>query len=59
MSNSYISDLRLDNKIDKLNLLDFFNVTDFNFRKKKYKEFRNMYITDINSDKKMSKKKDK
>ena len=59
MSNSYISDLLLDNKIDKLNLLDFFNVTDFNLRKKKYKEFRNMYITDINSDKKMSKKKDK
>lgn len=55
MSNSYISDLRSDNKIDKSNLLDFFNATDFNFRKKKYKEFRNMYITDINSDKKMSK----
>lgn len=58
MSNSYISDLRsdnkinkLDNKINKLNLLDFFNATDFNFRKIKHKEFRNMYITEINSDK--------
>ena len=37
----------------------FFNVTVFNFRKNKHKEFRNMYITDINSDKKMNKQKDK